>query len=168
MARVSLDLDDKADLQLLGASGWRRSMGMVPGEPNQGLVAEMRGVAARMPDYDDSGWEQPATIQERLSVGFTFAWYRLAFTMPETVKGQTVGGNRVFFECNVDNYGEVYIDGAIDRNIGVITGNNTPKRVSPGRCRRAGEAARGSRAGGQRSPGGPGGRDILPPRHPGL
>lgn len=129
MARVSLDLDNPADRQALGAAGWRRAMGMVPGEPNQGLVAEMRGVAARLPDYDDSRWEQPESIQERLSVGFTFAWYRLAFTMPETVKGQAVAGNRVYFECNVDNYGEVYVDGAINRDIGVITGNNTAKRV---------------------------------------
>lgn len=130
MARVSLDLDDKGDLQAIGAAGWRRGMGMVPGEANQGLVAEMRGVPARLPDYDDSGWEQPDSIQERLSVGFTFAWYRLAFTMPDNVKGQSIGGNRVFFECNVDNYGEVYVDGVIDRNIGTITGNNSPKRVS--------------------------------------
>ncbi len=129
MARVSLDLDNRDDLARVGASGWRRSMGMVPGEPNQGLVAEMRGVAARLIDYDDSAWEQPESIQERLSAGFTFAWYRLAFTMPDNVKGQSVAGNRVFFECNVDNYGEVYVDGAIDRDIGVITGNNTAKRV---------------------------------------
>ena len=45
--------------------------------------------------------------------------------MPEEVKGQKVEGNRVYFETNVDNYGEVYIDGSI----GVVTGNNTPKRV---------------------------------------
>jgi len=68
-------------------------------------------------------------IQERRSIGFTFAWYRLRFTMPETVKGQAVAGNRVFFECNVDNYGEVWVDGVIDRTIGTVTGNNTPKRV---------------------------------------
>ena len=73
MARVSLDLDNKDDLKVLGAAGWRRGMGMVPGEPNQGLVAEMRGVPARLPDYDDSGWEQPDSIQARLSIGFTFA-----------------------------------------------------------------------------------------------
>ena len=129
MARVALDLDDAADLAVVGASGWRRAMGMVPGEPNQGLTAEMGDVAARLPEYDDSGWEAPGTIQERLSRGFTFAWYRLGFTMPEAVKGQAVAGNRVYFECNVDNYGEVYVDGEIDRAIGVITGNNTPKRV---------------------------------------
>ena len=129
MARVSLDLDNKDDLKVLGAAGWRRGMGMVPGEPNQGLVAEMRGVPARLPDYDDSGWEQPDSIQERLSIGFTFAWYRLAITVPDTVKGQATAGNRVYLECNVDNYGEVYVDGAINRDIGVITGNNTSKRV---------------------------------------
>ena len=50
MARVSLDLDNKDDLAVLGANAWRRGMGMVAGEPNQGLVAEMRGVPARLPD----------------------------------------------------------------------------------------------------------------------
>ena len=49
--------------------------------------------------------------------------------MPEEVKGQKVEGNRVYFETNVDNYGEVYYDGTIDRTIGIITGNNTNKRV---------------------------------------
>jgi hypothetical protein len=49
--------------------------------------------------------------------------------MPETVKGQDVNTCRVWFETNVDNYGEVFVDGKIDRNIGVVTGNNTAKRV---------------------------------------
>ena len=104
-------------------------MGLVPGEPNQGLVAEMLGSPARLAEYDDSSWEQDVNVQERLSVGFTFAWYRLAFTMPEEVNGQKVAGNRVYFETNVDNYGEIYIDGKIDGSIGVVTGNNTQKRA---------------------------------------
>ena len=29
----------------------------------------------------------------------------------------------------MDNYGEVWIDGVIDRTIGTVTGNNTLKRV---------------------------------------
>ena len=40
-----------------------------------------------------------------------------------------MAGNRIYFETNVDNYGEVYVDGKIDRTIGVITGNNTQKRI---------------------------------------
>jgi hypothetical protein len=129
MARVSLDLENADDLAQLNAGGWRVAMGLVPGEPNQGLTAEMRESPARLPDYDDSWWEQNADIQERLSVGFTFAWYRLRVTIPSTVKGEDVAGRRVWFETNVDNYGEVYVDGHIDRTLWTITGNNVPKRV---------------------------------------
>ncbi len=129
MARVALDLGDKKDLQLIAAAGWRMAPGLVPGEPNQGLVAELMGSPARLPDYDDSSWDKDVDIQARYSKGFTFAWYRLAFTMPEEVNGQKVAGNRVYFETNVDNYGEVYLDGKIDRTIGVVTGNNVNKRV---------------------------------------
>ncbi len=129
MARVALDLETKESMQILSAGGWSRAPGLVPGEPNQGLVAEMLGSPARLAEYDDSGWDRDVNVQDRLSIGFTFAWYRLGFTMPEEVKGQKVEGNRVYFETNVDNYGEVYIDGKIDGSIGVVTGNNTPKRV---------------------------------------
>ncbi len=107
--RVALDLENKDDLHVLKADRWRIVPGLVPGEPNQGLVAERRGSPARRADYDDSGWPL-GNIQERRSVGFTFAWYRLRFTMPETVKGQAVASSRVFFECNVDNDG-----GRVDR-----------------------------------------------------
>ena len=129
MPRVALDLEQKDALAALQSDGWRIAQGLEPGQPNQGLVAEMRASNARLPDYDDSAWPAGADIQHRYSVGFTFAWYRLRFTMPETVKGQDVTRCRVWFETNVDNYGEVYIDGKIDRSSGVITGNNTPKRI---------------------------------------
>ena len=129
MARVALDLGDAKDLTVVKASGWNVAPGLVPGEPNQGLVAELMSSPARLPDYDDSSWDHNVDIQARYSKGFTFAWYRLEFTMPEEVKGQKVEGNRVYFETNVDNYGEVYYDGTIDRTIGIITGNNTNKRV---------------------------------------
>ena len=41
MVRVNLDLEKKDDLQVLGTTGWKIAMGLVPGEPNQGLVAEI-------------------------------------------------------------------------------------------------------------------------------
>jgi hypothetical protein len=129
MARITLNLESKDDLKTLGSSGWSRAMGLVPGEPNQGLVAELAGSPAREVDYDDSGWDQGVDIQERLSSGFTFAWYRVKVTIPADVDGESVAGRRVWFETNVDNYGEVYVDGEIDRNIGVITGNNVAKRI---------------------------------------
>ncbi len=129
MPRVSLDLEAPADRAVVKSDGWRIESGLVPGEPNQGLVAEMKESPARLPDYDDSWWEKNADIQERRSVGFTFAWYRIKITIPSEVKGQNVAGGRVWFETNVDNYCEVYIDGNIDRDKWVVTGNNVPKRV---------------------------------------
>ena len=129
MARITLNLENGKDLSLLGTSGWRRSLGLVPGEPNQGLVAELVGSPARLSDYDDSSWDKDVDIQERLSVGFTFAWYRINVTIPGSINGEDLAGKRVWFETNVDNYGEIYIDGEIDSNQGVVTGNNTGKRI---------------------------------------
>lgn len=129
MARVALDLENKTDLRTLNASGWRIAPGYVPGEPNQGLVAELKSSPARLPDYDDSWWESSGDFQERRSSGFTFAWYRLHITVPSRVKGEDVAGRRIWFETNVDNYGEIYVDGQIDTVKGVITGNNVGQRV---------------------------------------
>ena len=129
MARISLDLENTEDLAALGTTGWRIASGLVPGEPNQGLVAEILASPARLPDYDDSWWEKDADFQERRSVGFTFAWYRLHITVPAQIRGEDVTGRRVWFETNVDNYGEIYIDGNIDRVTGVVTGNNVGKRA---------------------------------------
>jgi len=129
MARISYNLENKEDLGALGTTGWRRAMGLVPGQPNQGLVAELMETPARAADYDDSSWDKDVDIQERLSKGLTFAWYRINVTIPAQVKGENIAGRRIWFETNVDNYGEVYIDGKIDRNQGVVTGNNTGKRL---------------------------------------
>ena len=129
MARIALDLEKTSDLELLKTTGWRIAPGLVPGEPNQGLTAELRKSPARLADYDDSWWEKDADIQERRSVGFTFAWYRLRLTIPSEVRGEAVSGRRIWFETNVDNYGEVYVDGQIDRVNWVITGNNVGKRI---------------------------------------
>ncbi|MEC9446140.1 MAG: hypothetical protein VYC59_05095, partial [Chloroflexota bacterium] len=129
MPRVSLDLELADDRAIANSDGWRIAPGLVPGESNQGLVAEMGDSPARLPDYDDSGWENDSDIQKRRSVGFTFAWYRIKITIPSEVKGESVAGGRVWFETNVDNYGEVYIDGKIDGDKWVVTGNNTPKRI---------------------------------------
>ena len=90
MARVALDLEDPEHLAALSTTGWRVAMGLVPGEPNQGLVAELKESPARLVDYDDSGWAKDADFQDRMSSGLTFAWYRLRVTVPPQVKGDVV------------------------------------------------------------------------------
>ena len=128
MPRITLDLNQADDLSKVKGQ-WRLGPGLVPGEPNEGLKAQLSNTPARLPDYDDSRWEVCSNIRKSLSVGFTFAWYRTAIEIPAQVDGVAVADSRVFFETNVDNYGEVWIDGKIDRTAGVIAGINAQQRV---------------------------------------
>ena len=128
MPRVTLDLNTDADKQLVKGT-WRFGSGFVPGEPNQGLVPEIKGSDARLKDYDTSAWPEVADIRAATSIGFTFGWYRMEVELPTQVCGMEVAGSRVWFETNVDNYGEIWIDGVIDEAAGMIVGNNVPRRV---------------------------------------
>ena len=128
MPRVFLDLNNSQDLQKINGQ-WRVAQGLIPGQPNEGLTAQHPGSPARLPDYDDSGWELCTNIRKSRSAGFTFAWYRLTFELPVRINGIVVAGTRVFFETNIDNYGEIWVDGKQDRITGMIQGNNAQQRV---------------------------------------
>jgi hypothetical protein len=128
MPRAALDLNTAEDRQKVKGQ-WKVATGLVPGEPNEGLTAQLLATPARLADYDDSGWQVCPNIRESLSVGFTFAWYRITVELPERVNGMNVAGSRVWFETNTDNYGEIWINGQIDRSTGVIVGINASQRV---------------------------------------
>ena len=128
MPRVALDLN-RADDRTLVKGEWRVAAGLVPGEPNEGLKAELRGSPARLAEYDDAGWQVCRNIRESRSVGFTFAWYRIAVEVPDRVGDVALAGARVWFETNIDNYGEIWVNGQIDRSTGVIVGINAQHRV---------------------------------------
>ena len=53
---VELDLENAEHLELT-KSQWRFAEGLVPGEPNGGLVNLMPESPARNADYDDSDWD---------------------------------------------------------------------------------------------------------------
>ena len=133
MPRVALDLNIAADRQKV-KSEWKVGEGFVPGEPNEGLTARLLASPPREANFDDSGWSVCADIRKSLSVGFTFAWYRTTVELPLEVNNMPVEGARLWFETNVDNYGEVWVNGQIDRSTGVIVGINAPQRIelSPG------------------------------------
>jgi len=128
MPRVALDLNEAEDRRKVKGE-WKVGPGLVPGEPNEGLTARLTASPARLADHDDSAWQVCSDIRESLSTGFTFAWYRIAVELPQTLDGMDVAGSRVWFETNVDNYGEVWIDGGIDRSTGIIVGINASQRV---------------------------------------
>ncbi|HLF79121.1 MAG TPA: hypothetical protein VJB57_16695, partial [Dehalococcoidia bacterium] len=128
MPRIALDLNKESDRSKVKGV-WRRALGLVPGESNQGLVAEIEGSAARLPEYDDSGWVVCDNIRELLSKGFTFGWWRIAVELPETIDGASIAGSNVLFEANIDDYGEIWVDGQIDLTNGAIRGWNVQQRV---------------------------------------
>jgi hypothetical protein len=135
MPRVALDLTKQADRQKVNAV-WRRALGWIPGEPNQGLIAETPASPARLPDYDDSGWEITDNLREGISKGLTFGWWRITVELPEEIERQPIAGAQVFFETNIDDYGEVWIDGQIELKStiaatpGSVAGFNQQQRVT--------------------------------------
>jgi hypothetical protein len=128
MPRIALDLNRAEDRREVRGE-WRFAPGLVPGQPNEGLTARLAASPARLADYDDSGWKTCSNVRESHSEGFTFGWYRIAVVVPERLGGVALAGSRVFFETNIDNYGEIWIDGKIDRSTGTIVGLNAQHRV---------------------------------------
>jgi hypothetical protein len=49
--------------------------------------------------------------------------------IPARLDGVDLAGSRVWFETNIDNYGEIWVNGQIDRSTGVIVGINASQRV---------------------------------------
>ena len=167
MPRVALDLDKAADRAKVKGV-WRSALGYVPGEANQGLVAETEGSPARMPDYDDSGWQICDNLRLFISRGFTFGWWRIAVELPETLDGMPIAGANV---CLRDEHRR------LRRGLGRRPnrhderhrgGLEPPAARRDQRQRRAGRASRHRLPGRQRAVGQAGRRDFHPLRHPGL
>ena len=128
MPRATINLGDSSGQSTVKGQ-WKFSRGYAPGEPNEGLISQREGSPARLSDYDDSTWEVCPDLAARISHGFTFAWYRINITFPETVGGHTTSGVRVQFETCVDDYGEIWIDGECNTDRGAVQGFNVPQRV---------------------------------------
>jgi gluconolactonase len=88
-------------------------------------------------DYDDGDWRElaPRETMQRLAAGrVCFNWYRIAVTIPDRVGGLDPTGSTVVFEIVVDDYAEVWVDGALPAALGdsggpVVAGFNAPNRV---------------------------------------
>ena len=128
MPRAVIDLNSSGGLAAVKGQ-WKFAQGLVPGEPNEGLVSQLEGSPARLADYDDSGWEVCNDLGKWVSHGFSFVWYRINVTFPATVEGHPTAGVRVQFETCIDDYGELWIDGECDRHRGAVQGFNVPQRV---------------------------------------
>jgi len=97
--------------------------------------------------FDDSRWRAIAaeSLQDRRGSGrLALSWYRIRVTVPERIGGFDPTGSSVVFEVVVDDYAEVWVDGALPRRLGqvgggLIGGFNAPNRVLIGRDVRPGQ-----------------------------
>ena len=88
-------------------------------------------------DFDDSDWRTlaPEELQLRLGNGrVSFNWYRTTVTVPESVGDTPTEGATIVFETVVDDYAEVWVNGALPVALGDAGGNvaagfNAPNRV---------------------------------------
>ena len=129
MPRIALDLNQAEDRARVGGGVWRRAIGYDPSLPNRGVTLETPSSSARLPDYDDSRWEVCDDVREFVSTGFTLGWYRLEIEIPAEIQCHSLEGAAVYFETNIDDYGEVWIDGELDYPEGTVAGYNKSQRV---------------------------------------
>ena len=154
---VSIDLIQSDRAALVGAT-WRYSDARAAatafsapgadGQPGAGPNDTQRiEPSAGRAEFDDSAWPIiPAeSLTQRRGTGHvSFAWYRLSFTLPESIDGISVAGKSVWFETRLDDYAEVWVNGEIGRAYGqmggsVVAGWSAPNRVLAIRHARAGQ-----------------------------
>ena len=104
------------------------------GSPNRTYEVQPRAEGV---DFDDSAWRvlAPEETMLRLSTGrVCFNWYRATCTLPDRVGDTDITGATVVFETAIDDYAEVWVNGALPKSLGddggaVVAGFNAPNRV---------------------------------------
>jgi gluconolactonase len=92
---------------------------------------------AELVGFDDSDWADVAAtdLGARRGGGMvSFFWFRTVLTMPPRINGFDTDGAKVVLTVNVDDYAEVWVNGALPRAAGrpspaAIQGFNMPNRL---------------------------------------
>ena len=87
--------------------------------------------------FDDSDWPlvAPTELGARRGGGMiSFFWFRTTLTVPAEAAGFDTAGAKTVLRVNVDDYAEVWVNGAIPGRSGypspaTIQGHNMPNRV---------------------------------------
>jgi gluconolactonase len=114
------------------------------GRPNRTYDISPHAGAAT---YDDRQWQAiPATsLRMRRSTGrFCFNWYRVTITVPDRIGTVATAGGTLVLELTADDYAEVWVDGDLPRDFGMVGGPlvagwNAPNRLVVGRDIRPGQ-----------------------------
>lgn len=139
-----LDLDSAEAQRLLNAE-WRYCDARIieaaaPGASGAtGAAAKTHDITPRAgaAEFDDRDWDRlpPETLQSRRTPGLMAGgWYRLRLTVPPRIGSHDTAGGTLVFEIAVDDYAEVWVDGALPQVLGqaggpLAAGWNAPNRL---------------------------------------
>jgi hypothetical protein len=92
---------------------------------------------AEVSGFDDAAWPVVRATELNAKRGggmVSFVWFRATLTIPAHALGFATAGAKAVFTVNVDDYGEVWVDGVLPRAAGrpspaAIQGFNMPNRV---------------------------------------
>jgi hypothetical protein len=128
----TIDLMSKEGVELVKSSWRRQLITFHTGKDKNEIEPKAHD------KFDDSKWEvveDPSLLKKPFGPGnFSMAWYRINVTLPDKVDGKDIAGSAVWFHTTVDDYAEVYVNGAIDlagerTGRGAISGFNFPNEV---------------------------------------
>ena len=68
---------------------------------------------AKDADFDDSTWPVDREFTKSRGTGNVMGWFRAAVTIPEKVGGFSVDGSPAHLLANIDDYGEIWVDGRL-------------------------------------------------------
>lgn len=147
LPELIIDLQTKEGVALVNGA-WRYSDASITNIEHRSVGADLKASgapnktndfapSAQGRDFDDSAWQtvNPVTLQDRRGNGrLSFAWYRIKLTIPKEVGGIDPTGMVAVFETVIDDYAEVWVDGALPFAQGqsggtVAAGWNAPNRV---------------------------------------
>src|SRR5437868_5286685 len=66
---------------------------------------------AKDADFDDSGWLVDREFTKSRGTGNIMGWFRAGVQVPERVGGFQVAGSPAHLLANIDDYGEIWVDG---------------------------------------------------------
>ncbi|HEY7302133.1 MAG TPA: hypothetical protein VH684_29925 [Xanthobacteraceae bacterium] len=137
-----VDLMSASGASALGAQ-WRvsdvkiKEVPAIPGTQTQSKTTYDIDPHAGAADFDDSKWPvvEPKDLAARRSGGHVaFMWYRTPLTIPAKIGDFDPSGAVAVLRVTVDDYAEVWVNGAIPGRSGYprpasIQGHNMPNRV---------------------------------------
>lgn len=97
--RITETVDRLVGVTQIDLKEWRYREGLEP--------------IALAPEFDDRDWTVDTAIHRSRGTGQVMGWFRREVVIPERVAGFEIAGSKATLLTNVDDYGEVWVEGEL-------------------------------------------------------